>query len=445
MTIKERIINLIGRAPKPVTVNAGAGQVRDTFSTFNTLLNGYEPLKFNIDLYDLIREAIPLLDEAVRKYKLLIGSFEIECENESVKKLLDEFKDTVRVNQFQYGIEQFMGQMVDSAISKGFAVGELVYNQTITDIEFLKVARSNGFRFVKKDNIIKLGQVNDLGNVQVYDYDEDIYYLAFDCREGHPQGYSMFYSLPFVGEIFVRIMQSIRNTIWRVGDPSFLVTVTSSDKAGANKCAQDLKESITDTFVSRKTGKTRDVYASGPADAKIEVKVLGAEKDLINLEIPLRSIEEQIVSVTGFPPFMFALYKWSSTERMSKQQNDMIVSTINSYRQMLEPMLIDILEKKLIVSKINVPFTIKWNKVNLMDEKELADTDKSRAETRKLDYERIAQMFFDGAINDQTYQEELVRAGLIEQKATGDILTRIIHNIKMARSQKLVEMLDREK
>jgi len=179
LTIKERVINMLGRAPKPVTVNAGSGQVRDTFSTFSTLLNGYEPLKFNLDLYDLLREAIPILDEAVRKYKLLIGTFEIECENENVKKLLNEFKDTVRVNQFQYGLDQATGQMVDSTISKGFAVLELVYNQTVTDIEFLKIARSNDFRFVKKDNAIKLGQVNDtIGTITTFEYDEDIYYLA---------------------------------------------------------------------------------------------------------------------------------------------------------------------------------------------------------------------------------------------------------------------------
>jgi hypothetical protein len=438
MNLRQTIIDWL--TPKVTTSNT-SGQTRDSFSTiFN--FSQYEPLKFNLELYDLLREAIPVLDVAVVKLTGLIGDFEIKSDNQKIVDTLTEFKDNVRVNDFQYGLNPYISQMADSAIVKGFAVGELVYNQGVNDIQKLKTTRANDFRFTKEGDRIVLGQIQADGQFKKFLEDEDIYYLAFDCREGHPQGYSLFYSLPFVGDIFIRIEQSIRNTIWRVGDPSFIITVAGGTQAGANQAAAALKTEVSEVFKSRKVGNVRDISVGVGENVKVDVRALGTEKDLINLEIPIHTALEQIVARTGFPPFMFGLYKWQTTERMATHQNDMIVSNIESYRKMMEPMLFDIMEKKLIVSKLAGEFTIEWNPVNLMDEKEIAEAGKLQAEARQIEYDRIAKMFLDGFLDEQGVVSELLEHNLITQKqASGNIVELINRNLKLARSREMLKSI----
>lgn len=55
-------------------------------------------------------------------------------------------------------------------------------------------------------------------------------------------------------------------------------------------------------------------------------------------DIPVRQLLEQIVAKLGLPPFLLGL-SWSSTERMSSQQADILTSELEAYRRLLNPML----------------------------------------------------------------------------------------------------------
>ena len=430
----------------------GTGVFRDiSDSPFAAQFSSYEPMKFNLELYEILREAIPVLDVAVIKLVRLIGDFEFECENENALKVLNELKDNVRVNYFQKGINSFISQMTDSAICKGMAFGEMIPTDSLTDIYKLKVAKANYFRFTKKnDEMILVQQLPGIVQANVIENLENVYYLSFDNRDGEPEGYSLFYSLPFVGDIFVRIENSIRNTIWRVGDPSFLVTVEGgTDWRAADNAASKLQNDIANVWKSRKTGMVRDVYAGVPGDVKINVRTLGTDKDLIDLEIPIHTVLEQIISRTEFPAFMFGLYKWTSTERMSTHQNDMIVSNIQSYRKRIDPVLYDICNKKLIYSGINgIEFKIVWNPVNLMDESEQARTEYMLSQARAKEYERISKMYFDGLIDEEELRNELTRYDLVSEKFIKQPVSKILFNmnknIKLARSQKIMEDIFQE-
>ena len=70
----------------------------------------------------------------------------------------------------------------------------------------------------------------------------------------------------------------------------------------------------------------------------VSVKVIGADNAVLDSEIPVRQLLEQIVAKTGLPPFMLGL-SWSSTERMSTQQADILTSELESYRRILEPVI----------------------------------------------------------------------------------------------------------
>ena len=62
---------------------------------------------------------------------------------------------------------------------------------------------------------------------------------------------------------------------------------------------------------------------------------------MIDTEIPVRQMLEQIVAKLGIPPFLLGL-NWSTTERMSAQQADILTSELESYRRLVEPAILKI-------------------------------------------------------------------------------------------------------
>ena len=81
-------------------------------------------------------------------------------------------------------------------------------------------------------------------------------------------------------------------------------------------------------------GRVRDFVAVGDVD----IKVIGADNQVLDSEVPVRQILEQFVARTGIPPFLLGL-SWSSTERMSTQQADMMTSELTAIRRGLEPVV----------------------------------------------------------------------------------------------------------
>ncbi len=79
-----------------------------------------------------------------------------------------------------------------------------------------------------------------------------------------------------------------------------------------------------------RSGSVRDFVAVGDVD----IQVIGADAPVLDSEVPVRQILEQVVAKTGIPPFMLGL-SWSSTERMSSQQADMLTTEITAIRRTL--------------------------------------------------------------------------------------------------------------
>ena len=77
-------------------------------------------------------------------------------------------------------------------------------------------------------------------------------------------------------------------------------------------------------------GEIRDFVAVGDVD----IRVIGADNQFIATEVPVRQLLEQIVAKLGLPPFLLGL-SWSSTERMSSQQSDLLTGELESYRRLL--------------------------------------------------------------------------------------------------------------
>lgn len=112
-----------------------------------------------------------------------------------------------------------------------------------------------------------------------------------------------------------------------------------------------------------KDGAVRDFVAVGD----VNIKVIGADNNIIDTEIPVRQMLEQIVAKMGIPPFLLGL-SWSTTERMSKQQCKILTSEIQSYRRNLTPIINKIIKTWLRTKGVDMNFNVCWEEINLQDE-----------------------------------------------------------------------------
>jgi hypothetical protein len=92
---------------------------------------------------------------------------------------------------------------------------------------------------------------------------------------------------------------------------------------------------------------------------------------------------EQLISKTGIPPFMLGL-SWSSTERMSAQQADLMTSEITPLRRALTPVVEKVCDLWLRMRGYACPYTVAWDDINLQDEVEEAKARLYRAQAESL-------------------------------------------------------------
>ena len=122
-----------------------------------------------------------------------------------------------------------------------------------------------------------------------------------------------------------------------------------------------------DGMNASKDGQIRDFVAVGD----IDIKVIGAENQVLDTNIPVRQLLEQIVAKLSIPPFLLGL-SWSSTERISKQQADILTSELEFYRRILSPVISQIATTFLRLLGSDSRVEIVWSHINLQDECELA-------------------------------------------------------------------------
>lgn len=127
-------------------------------------------------------------------------------------------------------------------------------------------------------------------------------------------------------------------------------------------------------------GEIRDFVAVGDVD----IKVIGADNQFIATEVPVRQLLEQIVAKLGLPPFLLGL-SWSSTERMSSQQSDLLTGELESYRRLLTPVLVKICGLYLRSQGFAPEVAVEWYPISLQDEAEEATARLTRAKAEELE------------------------------------------------------------
>ena len=361
---------------------AAACQLRGGVTHPFTELRGFAPLGTGEErIYRQVREAVPVLDAAVGKLVRLSGGFAVACADRRAQQALEEFLRTVPCGHAQVGIDSFLGGYMDSLLTIGRAVGEIV----VAGGKVRGVCWGDAAQIEVQENGNPLEVVlwgpDEKGLLRPLPYQHLLLFTALNPEPGHPYGVSLFRGLPFLADILMKIYTTIGSNWERAGNVRYSVICSGGenmDPAMAQERGQQMATEWAKAMEDGKNGTVRDFVAVGD----VQIKVIGGEAPILDSQVPVRQILEQLVAKVGLPPFLLGL-NWSTTERMSTQQADILTSELWALRRTVEPALMKICRTFLALEGLDDRVKILWNDISLQDITQEAQADLYMAQAEK--------------------------------------------------------------
>ena len=345
-------------------------------------LRGYTPLGGGEEMvYRQIREAIPVLDAAIGKLVRLSGGFSVECTSQESQRRLEDFLHTVPCGRGQFGINSFLGGYVDSLLTYGRAVGEMVVGGG--KLRAVCWGDVNDLEVYQGDSPLDmvLWGPDEQGMMRPLPYQQLLLFTTWNPEPGHPYGVSLFRGMPFLAEILMKIYQTLGTNWERAGNIRYSVICKGADDldpAVAQERGRQVAMEWGRAMEEAKNGTVRDFVAVGD----VEIRVIGGEAPILDSQVPVRQILEQLVAKTGLPPFLLGL-NWSTTERMSGQQADILTSELWALRRTVEPAVRKICRMYLALEGLDDRVSIHWDDISLQDITEEAKAELYKAQAEK--------------------------------------------------------------
>ena len=223
------------------------------------------------------------------------------------------------------------------------------------------------------------------GHMGPLPYQELLLFTPFNPEAENPYGVSLLRGMPFLTDILMKIYHTVGVNWERCGGVRFAVTCRDSGNGQAAERSRQLAEEWSRAMQDARSGSVRDFVAVGDVD----IRVIGADAPILDSQVPVRQILEQVVAKTGIPPFMLGL-SWSSTERMSSQQADMLTTEVTAIRRTVTPVVERICRLWLRMHGYDCGFSVEWEDINLQDEVEDARAALYLEQARKLRIENDA-------------------------------------------------------
>ena len=335
---------------------------------------------FEKELYDRLRFAVPIIDAALTKIVRLTGGYRVICSDQRFQPELDSFMENIPVGLTGKSIGNFTDNFLDSLLTYGSAAGEIVVDSSTRriaglyngDVSVLNVSAGVDLLTRKYSVRCENGQLIPVA------HPERIVYASLTG------GRSLLRGLPALSGILLRIYQCIGQNFDRAGNVRYAVTykpsLDSGEMAYSRERAMQIAREWADGMNSARYGQVKDFVAVGD----IDIKVIGAENQLFDTNVPVRQLLEQIMAKLSIPPFLLGL-NWSSTERMSAQQADILTSELEYYRRLLTPVICDIGNGFLCSAGIDAQCSVEWENINLQDESALADARLKNAQAMEIE------------------------------------------------------------
>lgn len=339
------------------------------------------------ELYEQLRRRLPVVDAAIGKIIRLTGGFKVACEDEKLQKQLEQFCACVPVGLASVSLGSFLEEYLDSLLTYGKAVGEILINDRTGDIVGLCTADPSVFHVregVTPAERVYYCRLPD-GTEKIMPHPERILFTALGATPTHPEGVSILRGVPALAEILEKIYRCVGKNFERVGNVRYAVISKPDPEEGPDSSEEKalaIAKEWSNGMQSAKNGVIKDFVAVGD----IDIRVIGAENQIIDTQVPVRQLLEQILSKLSIPPFLLGL-NWTSTERMSCQQVDILTSELEYYRRLLEPVIREIAGQFLRTRGYSGMVEIIWDNINLQDESELSKARYYNAQAEALELE----------------------------------------------------------
>ena len=175
-------------------------QIRSVQSHPFNLIDGYVPLGGGeIMLYRQIREAVPVVDAAIMKLIRLTGGFTLSCPDKRAERELNEFAKRVDVGRGQQGLQTFINSYLDSMITCGRAVGEIVTRGN-SDIAAVICGNVADVQIKEGESPMdfELCSLGESGQIEPLPRQNLLMFTPFNPEAESPYGVSMLRSMPFL-------------------------------------------------------------------------------------------------------------------------------------------------------------------------------------------------------------------------------------------------------
>lgn len=315
-------------------------------------------------LYKSLRDSVPMIDAALNKTVRLTGGFTVQANNSKYQKQLDEFQNKIPIGAGRCGLQLFMDTYFAELLTYGTAAGEIILNENgnFHSLYAVPVRNINLKRSAEDFNRILVCQPDSVAGEPVK-FQDLVFYTALNPDAGEIYGNSVLKGLPVMSEILMKIYSSIGKNFERMGNLRFAVTYNPGNDLVDRSFAKERAEQIAAEWSNAvNSSDVRDFVAVGD----VNIRVIGADNQILDSEIPVRQILEQILSKLSLPPFMLGL-SWSTTERMSSLQADVLTTELWSYRRVLTPIIEKICDMFLRTLGNSDGVTVNWNDITLQD------------------------------------------------------------------------------
>lgn len=326
-------------------------------------LGGYVPREVNPHLYEALREAIPVLDGAINRLVTVDGIIRVKGGNDAlVQEIERELMDSIPVNDAEHSLQAFFASQGGEMYEQGLSVGEMVMDKRGRELIALRVADSKGLAFSRAQTGKLLwwyrppsrqrgtrGDGTDTveavlrasypsgdmaGWLTANNYVEldpsRMVYTALMPEADNPYGTSLLRSMEFVSQILLKI-QNATGAAWdRFGDPPMQLIykvknrAIAGDQAALDRRQKVLADSLAKVLNAKRSGNSADFVQAIGADDEIKIEVIGAQDQILEIEMPAQHMLEQIVAKTGLPSWMLGFH-WSTAERLAKFQSEMVL------------------------------------------------------------------------------------------------------------------------
>ena len=375
--------------PKRSTGGEAAVQLRGGRGQAFGLLERYVPLlDGETALYRSIREAVPVVDAAICKLVRLTGGVRVRCGEGDAERALGRFLRTVDTGRGQRGLNAFLECYLDALLTGGRALGEIVPDADGRGIAAVLCADAAQAEVREGDSPLDftICARDALGRSVPLEHQELLLFTPLNPEAEHPYGVSLLRSMPYLTGLLLKIYDAMGKNWERCGNVRFAVVYKPQDgemdRAAAQERAEQIAAEWSRAMQEGRNGSVRDFVSVGD----VSIRAIGADNQVLDSEMPVRQILEQLVAKTGLPPFLLGL-SWSSTERMSAQQADLLTSEITALRRTLEPVIERICALWLRMHGWGCSFEVVWDDINLQDEVEEAKAALYLQQARKLEIE----------------------------------------------------------